>query len=249
MPSPVTPDNIPDISLGSDVCQNFQFMLRNHELFKQFVGGIVDDSGFPQLQLAREIGSMIHPPGAFIEVAVPVGTTSDAAKTRVESMWLSEEEIGNLGSTVLPFWALADGSRGSPDLRGRFRLMADWRSTDAGNVSGIVGVDAPGGSNAGVKLTPAHIPKHRHQTGQILKDTPGMSFIGGEWFTDEEPGEGPAINAGGPRSRPQPHPTETYANGVTSADFQSAGDVPEGEIKITPPYYVTVIAWRTNRMS
>lgn len=237
MASPVTGDSVPTINGSQKACASFKALLQSVRELASLADYLFDDNGLPNVEVVREIGSIIYPPGSLMEIVVPIGTSRDLATRQVEQMWLTDEEKTLYlqdRNSVTPFWVLADqdGRLGAPNLSGRFKLAADWRALDSGNVSGVVGVEAPGGAKSHV-LTEGEIPAHSHP----------LSFVTAKGF-DASPQTNRFLFTP-PEYSTDPNQVSQTTNWpkLEMATLTGGGK----EHNNMPPYYVVAVAYRTSR--
>lgn len=238
MGSPVTTDTIPTITGSMRACDAFKALLQSVKELSKLADWLFDDEGLPNVEVAREFGSLIFPPGSTMDVVVSAGTNHDDAIKQVEKMWLTDDEktaYDTNRDSVQPFWVLADheGRSGAPNMAGRFKLNADFRNLDAGNVAGTVGVTSPGGSKEHV-LTEAELPAHDHPLEfPQAEGTQANPLANRFLYTPEDAGGVPGSGT-----------LDTWPK-VTLGSSAGEGKAHNN----MPPYYVVVVAYRTNRMS
>lgn len=238
MASPVTSDTIPSVTGSMQACAAFKALLQSVRELSSLADWLFDDDGLPSVEVAREFGSIIYPPGSLMDIVVGIGETQANVIKQVEKMWLTDEEKTAYDvsrDSVQPFWVLADHDQksGAPNMSGRFRLTADFRSDSDGNVSGVAGVDFPGGSKEH-KLTEEELPSHSHpiefpQAEGTQADPLANRFL----YTPEADGGVPGSGDLGT----WPKVTIESATGGGKAHSQM------------PPYYVVVTCFRTTRVT
>lgn len=230
MPSLVTGPDVPVLNGSQEPCEEMRQILELVRKFKTFIEFMFDDdSGLPNTEPAREFGAIIFPPGTLKDIAISPGTSEAAAKAIVEKTWLTDEEITAYNAnpnSVQPFWVMADYNQklGAPDISGKFKLNADFRALNAGNVAGVVGVGTAGGSHE-VTLTVDQIPAHTHTVDGIPAFNADVD-----------------LDAGTPNHVPDSF-QDDFSETKTSASTGGSGAHTN-----MPPYYIVVTAWRTSRM-
>lgn len=238
MASPVTPDTIPSVNGSMQSCAAFKALLQSVKELSSLADWLFDDDGLPSVEIAREFGSIIYPPGAVMDLVIGIGETHANVIKQVEKMWLTAEEKAAYDAdrnSVQPFWVLADheGKSGAPNLSGRFRLMADFRDVDSGNVSGVAGVDFPGGSKDHV-LTEDELAAHTHPLEFPQAEGTQADPLAGRFLYT------PKADGGVPGSGD----LSTWPK-VTLAESAGGGKAHNN----MPPYHVVVTAYRTTRMT
>jgi len=240
MASTVTGETLPPITGTMQACEVSAALLETAKQVKMLVEYQYDDEGLPTTTFAREIGAIIMPPGTTLDIAVPVGTTYADVVTRIETMWLTDDEktqYRDNKASVLPFWAVADNlqSNGAPDFAGRFKIQADFRAGDL-SISGVTGIVAGLGSKD-VTLSEEEMPTHTHklivpQAESTKADPKANRFL----YTP-----GSAGGIGGNGENPDTWPTQ-----ATLVPATMGGGLPHNNM---PPFVIVVVAWRTNRMT
>lgn len=238
MASPVTSDSVPQITGSMQSCAAFKALLQSVRELSSLADWLFDDDGLPSVDIAREFGSIIFPPGSVMDVVVGVGETHANCIKQIEKMWLTVEEKAAYDAdrnSVQPFWVLADheGKSGAPNLSGRFRLMADFRDIDDGNVSGVAGVDFQGGSKDH-KLTEDELAAHTHPL--VIPQAEGTQadpLAGRFLYTPKDDGGIPGSGD-----------LATWPN--VTLEQSTGGDKAHNNM---PPYHVILTAYRTTRVT
>lgn len=239
MGSPVTSETVQVITGSMESCDALKAILQTVKDLKALVGWLFDEDGLPQISAAREVGALIFPPGSTMDIVVSEGMSQEDVRAQVEKMWLTPTEQDSYDDSrdaVAPFWVVADEERrgGAPNLAGRFKLAADFRELEAGNASGLVGIEGPGGDKEHL-LTLDEIPEHEHElkipTAEGVEADP---LVGRFLYT-------PKVNGGigGDGADVDTFPKVDLAN-------PAGGGKPHNNM---PPYHVVVVAYRTTRMS
>lgn len=151
MPSPVTAADFVRHTQLVGVCEKLAYLMGAADKTGEFIGNLYDEDGNP----TQELLSLGQPPPGV--VVAWWTTTSDftTAKTEVEKMGRTAADIaaGNA-----PFWRVADGTNGTPDLRGRFILGVQNVGSDTSTARGV---NSRGGAET-VTLGEEHTPSHNH---------------------------------------------------------------------------------------
>ena len=220
-------------------CDAFKALLQTVIELDKMVRFMFDANGLPTVVYSREMGAITHPPGSTMDFVFPNGTSKETARTMIEKIWLTDEEkdaYNDDRNTVLPFWVVADDEErgGAPNMSGRFKLNADFRALDGGNIAGVVGLQGAGGEHEHV-LVVDELPIHEHDLTVPSAIPPASSTNGlGAVFVPEDQGgvgtdadnfdEFPEVNLAQPAGADKPH------NNM-------------------PPFYTVIVAYRTDRMS
>jgi microcystin-dependent protein len=241
MGSPVIKDSIPVITGSMQSCDSFKALLQSVKQLGSLVEWLFDDDGLPNVEIAREFGAIIHPPGSTMDYVLSPGTSLDSARQQVETLWLNEDEqdaYTTSRDSVQPFWVIADDEQrgGAPNMAGRFKLNADFRLLNAGNVSGLVGLEAPGGAKDHT-LVISELPAHVHEltVPAALGPRPDINGVGQVYVPKDDGGEGDGGSLGDVDDYPQVDMANSTGN-----------DQPHNNM---PPYYVVLTIYRTSRMS
>ena len=241
MGSPVTNDSVPVITDSMESCDAFKAILQSVRELKSLANWLFDEDGLPNISVAREFGALILPPGATLDLVFSQGTSQAVARSTVEKMWLTVDEqtaYNNARESIQPFWVVADEEQrnGAPNLAGRFKVNGDYRLLSAGNVSGKIGIEAPGGSKDHV-LSVSELPAHKHEltVPSALGPAPDLRSVGLVYVPASKGGQG----AGGSASDLSLYHQIDLAN--------STGD--SAAHNNMPPYSIVIVAYRTSRLS
>jgi microcystin-dependent protein len=161
---------------------------------------------------------------------------------------------GNVTTTPTG-WVLCDGNNNTPDLRGRFIVGFDNRTTDPGNgiwdsqysaVNGSVLPVGTGGEKTHT-LTKAELPQHQHTVNSNLTDN-GQISVGATHTTDYigQSGSDPFFTTGTKSSFTFSDVGGNHSHGVSgnTGDGTTSGLIGSSH-ENRPPYYVLVFIMKT----
>lgn len=245
MPSPVIPDSIPEITSAMEPCEVMAALIESVKQLTALVGYLFTDEGMPQLEAAREFGAIALPPGTLMHFHFSEGTSETEIRRKVEIIWLLPHEITaydspelSVSSSIEPFWTVADekNKHSAPDVSGRF-LLAAHLVPETTSPSGVIGMGPPLGAKE-VTLSIDQMPVHDHDViaGQA-EGTDADPYAGRFLFTPKEGRiqEGAGVVDPSPKNFPE-----------IELGKKAGGDKPHPNM---PPYFITVVAYRTKRMA
>lgn len=154
MPSPVTAADFTLQTQLVGVCEKLTYLLGVAVKTGEFVGNLYDEDGNP----TQELLSLGQPPPGVVVAWWTTTSDFSTAKTEVEKLGRTAADItaGNA-----PFWRVADGTNGTPDLRGRTILGVQNVGSETSTARGV---NSQGGAEKSI-LPSGSIPDHNHRLG------------------------------------------------------------------------------------
>lgn len=230
MSSPITGSSFNTVTAGQSFCDRLTNLLSLSSKLKLFFDWAFDSDG----AATNEFRSMFLPPPGSV-IAYYTSLSFDLAKTTVDKIDRPDGDTSTQG-----FWAICDGTNGTPDLRGRVILGAGQ-----GNSLTNRPVGETGGSE-GITLSADQMPPHKHQ----LKTPNGKGIPCWDDYVQEagssgNPTCGFSVAVGQLDTSPASNVLGYKGAQIMTEENTFSGD--QNPVKPYPPYMALYYIMRTSR--